>query len=186
MKKETKRTRWTSTNKIIRKILIDYYMSSSAQSQRQEFISYALTIGDSSLNSQYKAWVEWKLPKWTPLNLNSMTEQEFQTVLHSCFDPENPIKWQVDVSSLHKLSRMFAKPIYLKEIKDKYKLSYETINNRVKPFFHEDFIQNWKIRSKVFYLKPEVYSALSTYFALEEEFKKEWDYFRKIYKLFQE
>lgn len=186
MKQGQKRTRWSSTNKIIRKILLDYYMSSSAQPEWQKFIDRSLWIYDSHLTQQFNDWFNWKLQPWTKLNLNWATKEQFHKALDWLFDPEHPIEWNVDVSTLFKLGHMFQSPIFVKDIKEKYWLSYDTINKRVKPFFNSKTIQNWQIRSNVFYPKPEVYAALTYYLAINKELDKQWDYFRKIYKLFEE
>lgn len=184
MEEEKKNTRWSSVDRIIRKILLDYYTSSKSWEVQQKFVEQTFSFNDASLTQQINDWLEWKVEPWTKLNLNWLAEWYTENYFHDLIDLEHPIEWNIDVASFYQIARLFQIGIPVKEIKDKYEISYETIKNRVEPFFNVKIINNGKAHSKYFFLKPEVYSALSYYLAIDKHFKKEWDYYRKIYKLF--
>ena len=179
-----KRTKWGSTDKIIRKIILDLYTSSKSWEIWLSLLEKTFTLNDISFNTQITNSLEIRQEPGVNINLNGITESYMMQAFHNIIDPENPINWSLDSNTIHQMGNQFKTWYAVKDIIEKYKLAPETINKRLVPFFNVKVINKWKSHPRFLFLKPEVYMALSYYLVIKKKFKNNWDYYRKISELF--
>lgn len=181
----TKRTRGESTNNVIRDILKKYYVSTKVFEEFVNFLSRSLNYEMPEMDIQAEKALKGKWEPWEIFDLTPFYKQYSNEATYNITNPDTPKPHGLSFDSLNRLRVLFLKEIPAKEILDNFNISYPTLKNRIDHFFIVKMKNEGKAHVKYYTPKPDVFTALVNYYALEKNLKDNWNYFKQIYDLFK-
>lgn len=186
-KKEIKRTRGNATDNIILQILKDIYVKSPIF---QPIVDFYIALGKMP-NPTIDQKLDEKInEEWTPnekINIAwDVINEATDLLIHGLKKPLEYKKGTFTANNRAEINyweNNTAFPLW--EIKEKYDISYPTIQKRLSSFFCMEKRSKWKTHFKYLIPKIEVLITIARYYAEQELLKKNKNLYSEISKIFK-